>query len=118
MDLKMLIERDFGYHIKDQQLYFNFQLIEDNNTALEVLLRDTDITTRSYLTLIFIPKNPPATKVGKIRRLKISNMALHEMFPVGGVFCKTNEEFLNIDVSKGLIYPPARDWNSEYYTIR
>jgi len=76
------------------------------------------VTTRSYLTLIFIPKQPPAAKVGKVRRLKITNMLLHEMFPVGGTFCKSIEEFLNIDVSKSLIYPPQREWNSEYYTLR
>jgi hypothetical protein len=56
IDLKMLIEKDFGFNIKEQQLYFNFKLLEDDNTPVEVLIRDTDITTRKYLTLIFIPK--------------------------------------------------------------
>jgi hypothetical protein len=50
--------------------------------------------------------------------MKLSPVQLNELFPTGGTFSNTTQEFLDLNISKSLVYPPNREWNKEYFINR
>ena len=118
IDLKQLIERDFGYLVKDQQLYFNFTLVQNDDLVIRNLDKTCDVRTNGKPTFIFVPKNLPYFNVSRVTREMYTPTPLLDIYPSGGAFCKSTAEFLDLNLYKKLIFPPNRDWTSEFYENR
>lgn len=114
IDLKILVEKDLGYPYQNQHYFFNLKEISDN-TDLSHLDFKCDIWSQDCIALIMIPSAEPVFNKVKNVRGKYLPMVVTDYFPDGGAFAKSTEDFLSSNILKALVYPPNRDWTTEFY---
>lgn len=118
IDLKILIEKDFGYLVKDIALFHNFERIQDDLIYIRDLIDDNQITTLGKLTLIFIPMKNPVSNRNKFLRSSLPDTKVDLKFHTKGEFAKTIKDFLESDHSRKLLLPPVRDWTKEFFDFK
>ena len=116
IDLKILVEKDFGYSEQNQHYFFNLKEIS-SETDLSHLDFKCDIWSQDCLALIMIPSAEPMYNRNTNARGKHLPIAIPDMFPEseGKPFARSTEEFLNSNILKALVFPPNRDWTTEFY---
>lgn len=114
IDLKIMVEKDFGYNYQHQHYFFNFKKIDDS-VDLKRLEFKNDIWTRDCISLIMIPSQAPTFNRNANSRGRYKPIRVTDMFPEGGPFAKTTQEFLDSNVLKSLLFPPNRNWTEEFY---
>lgn len=120
LDIKALIKRDFGYKIMDQKIYHNFAL-QENNASIKELHNNSMSSTgevQSFVDLIMIPEKKAAEKKEDYRRPKIEEIYVHEYIHPTIQIADDFDEFFVNNVEYKLLYPPQRNWYSEYFCMK
>lgn len=118
VDIKILIERDFGYAVEDILLFHNLREIQSDLIPITEIIKDCMIFTFGFPTLIFIAKNKPKKNIQEFNRPKFGARDIDLELKVNGDIARTSEEFLESDVEKVLLLPPDRSWTKEYFAYK